>query len=168
LPIIASRNSFDIGAFETPAALRIQASRIERRLDLTLGLESDQLKLLQEHDAWASEFARERQRIAEVLRPYILGIEHVGSTALPSIPAKPVLNILIEVPSFERARATIAPMEFLGYEHRDEYGIPRRHYFVKGNTRTHHVHMLEMGGETWRNMLVFRDALLARPSLAQQ
>jgi GrpB-like predicted nucleotidyltransferase (UPF0157 family)/8-oxo-dGTP pyrophosphatase MutT (NUDIX family) len=126
------------------------------------------LKLLQEHDAWASEFAQERQRIIEVLRPHILGIEHVGSTALPGIPAKPVLDIVIEVPSFEQASACIAPMEFLGYEHRGEHGIPRRHYFVKGNPRTHHVHMLEMGTEMWRNMLAFRDALLSRPALARQ
>lgn len=135
---------------------------------MTLGLEPGQVRLLQEHRAWTNEFSKERQRILDVLRPYILGVEHVGSTALPGVPAKPVLDIVIEVRSFEQASACIAPMEFLGYEHRGEYGIPRRHYFVKGDPRSHHVHMLEMGGETWRNMLGFRDALLARPRLARR
>jgi 8-oxo-dGTP pyrophosphatase MutT (NUDIX family) len=59
-------------------------------------------------------------------------------------------------------------MKSLRYEYRGEYGVPGRHYFVKGSPRTHHVHMLEIGGENWGSMLAFRDALLARPDFAQE
>jgi GrpB-like predicted nucleotidyltransferase (UPF0157 family) len=76
--------------------------------------------------------------------------------------------MLVGVADFEKARVCIQPMESLGYEHRGEYGIPRRHYFVKGDPRTHHVHMLEMDGETWETMIAFRDTLLTCPDIAQE
>ena len=112
---------------------------------MALGLDAGRLALAQEHQAWAGEFVRERQRIPRVLPTHVTVVEHVGSTAVPSVPAKPILDILVGVRSFKRARACIEAMESLGYEYRGEYGIPRRHYFVKGNPRTHHVHMLEVG-----------------------
>lgn len=135
---------------------------------MALGLDSGRLALVQEHAAWADEFARERERILAILGAHIVAVEHVGSTALPGVPAKPILDIQIGVASFEAAQVCIEPMQSLGYEYRGEYGIPRRHYFAKGAPRTHHVHMLEVDGETWRSMLTFRDALLARPDLAQE
>jgi len=135
---------------------------------MTLGLSSDRVALVREHRAWADEFVRERQRILDVLGSHIMAIEHVGSTSLPAVPAKPILYIQVGVQSFEDASVCIQPMESLGYEYRGEYGIDRRHYFVKGNPRTHHVHMLETSGEHWRSMLAFRDALLADPDLARE
>jgi GrpB-like predicted nucleotidyltransferase (UPF0157 family) len=56
----------------------------------------------------------------------------------------------------------------LGYEFRGENGIARRHYFVKGIPRTHHVHVLEMDSGARQRMLLFRDVLLAQPDLAQE
>lgn len=134
---------------------------------MALGLDSGRVELASEHSAWADEFSVERLRILEALAPHIVAIEHVGSTAIPGVPAKPILDIQLGVLSFETAVVCIEPMRSLGYEYRGEYGIPRRHYFVKGDPRTHHAHMLEVDGETWQSMLGFRDALLARPDLAQ-
>jgi len=135
---------------------------------LLLGLKSDQLVLTQAHQAWADEFSRERQNILQGLYPSCIVVEHVGSTALCGVPAKPILDIVIGVTSFEEGNELVAPMESLGYTYCGEYGIPRRHYFVKGEPRTHHVHMLELGGEGWRSTLGFRDALLAQPELARE
>lgn len=132
----------------------------------TLGLEGGRVTLASEHSAWVEEFARERQLILSALCADVVAVEHVGSTALPGVPAKPILDIQIGVVSFEEAVICVEPMRRLGYEYRGEYGIARRHYFVKGQPRTHHVHMLEVGGEAWRSMLAFRDALRARPELA--
>jgi GrpB-like predicted nucleotidyltransferase (UPF0157 family) len=95
-------------------------------------------------------------------------IEHVGSTSIPGVPAKPILDILIGVDDFEAAMAYVPRMESLGYEFRGENGIPRRHYFVKGKPRTHHVHMVERNGELYTITLGFRDALRAAPHLAQE
>jgi len=133
---------------------------------LALGLDSDRVVLAREHRVWAAEFLCERQRILNSLSGHAAVVEHVGSTAVRGVPAKPILDILIGVASFEKARVCIGPMESLGYEYRGEYGIPGRHYFVKGAPRTHHVHMLEVGGESWGRMIAFRDALLTCPGIA--
>jgi len=56
----------------------------------------------------------------------------------------------------------------IGYIYRGENGIPRRHYFVKGDLRTHHVHMVEIGSDKWRETMKFRDLLATNPTLASE
>jgi GrpB-like predicted nucleotidyltransferase (UPF0157 family) len=91
----------------------------------------------------------------------------VGSTAIPGILAKPILDIAAAVDSFEAAAACIAPLEALGYTYRGEHGIPRRRYFVRhapdGETRLVHLHMLEVESAEWENHLLFRDYLRSHP-----
>jgi GrpB-like predicted nucleotidyltransferase (UPF0157 family) len=134
---------------------------------LLLGLHSGEVRLALDHAAWAEEFLRERERILAAVGAQVCGVEHVGSTALPGVPAKPILDLLVGVENFEAARVCVAPLEALGYEYRGEYGIARRHYFVKGMPRTHHLHMHEVASEAWRSQLGFRDALRADPQLAR-
>lgn len=134
---------------------------------MTLGLHSGRLALAEHHLAWAREFQHERARIEAALGPHLTAIEHIGSTAIPGLPAKPILDLQLGVLNFEQACVCIAPLQSLGYEYRGEYGIARRHYFVKGDPRTHHAHMLEVSSENWAKALAFRDALLARPDLVQ-
>lgn len=135
---------------------------------MILGLPSGTVSLHLEHDAWAHAYEREAQRIAAAIGPYILDIRHVGSTAIDGVPAKPILDILVGVGSYEEASICVAPLEELGYEYRGEAGIARRHYFVKGAPRTHHLHMVEKDGPDWTATLAFRDALRRRPELAQE
>jgi GrpB-like predicted nucleotidyltransferase (UPF0157 family) len=137
------------------------------RLTLTLGLASGTLGFARDHAAWAQESAAEKRRLRAALGDRILAVEHVGSTAVPGVPAKPILDIQTGVLRFEDAVVCVPLMAALGYEYRGEYGIPRRHYFVKGDPRTHHVHMLEIHGEKWASMLAFRDKLRNRPELAR-
>ena len=80
--------------------------------------------------------------------------------------AKPILDIGIAVAAFEEAVRCIPPMEKLGYTYKGENGIPRRHYFVKGAPRTHHVHMFEIESQEWRSHLLFRDYLIKNPATA--
>ena len=134
---------------------------------MTLGLASGHVRLSHSHDAWATAFASEQAKILEALGQAIVSVEHVGSTSIRQVPAKPILDILIGVQDFEEARVCIPKMAALGYTYRGENGIPRRHYFVKGEPRTHHVHMLELASEDWRNMLRFRDLLRSHPALAR-
>jgi GrpB-like predicted nucleotidyltransferase (UPF0157 family) len=70
-----------------------------------------------------------------------------------------VLDILVGVDDFEEAAVCVAPLETIGYRYRHEYGIARRHYFVKGDPRTHHLHMLERNTGHWAVMVDFRDFL---------
>jgi GrpB-like predicted nucleotidyltransferase (UPF0157 family) len=104
----------------------------------------------------------------------VLGIEHFGSTAVPGLAAKPIIDILIAVVSLTRAKATmVEPITGLGYVYWVENPKTDRMFFVKGmppygERRTHHVHITEPDGEMWRRRLAFRDYLRARPDEARR
>ena len=129
------------------------------RAPILLGLPAGEVRLFDAHEAWAHEFDLERTRIANAVGDRILEVQHVGSTAIPGVPAKPVLDILVGVEDFEEASACVAPLESIGYCYRHEHGIPRRYYFVKGAPRTHHLHMVERGSHHWAITTAFRDFL---------
>jgi GrpB-like predicted nucleotidyltransferase (UPF0157 family) len=134
---------------------------------VVLGLAPGKVCLARAHDAWAEAYEQERVRIVATLGAHVLDIQHVGSTSIPDVPAKPILDILIGVRDFEQAIACVEPMIAIGYIYRGENGIPRRHYFVKGDPRTHHIHMVEIGSDTWQETLRFRDLLRTRASLPE-
>lgn len=121
--------------------------------------------------AWPEVFAGEAQAIRQALGDVLIGVEHVGSTAIPGLAAKPVIDIAVSVASLTAAEAKIPALEALGYDCRGENGIPGRLFFRKGLRefrRTHHLHLVEAGHEQWAAMLAFRDYLRARPGDAQR
>ena len=120
-------------------------------------------------------FEAEAERLRAVLDAgEIVGIEHFGSTAIPGLAAKPIIDILIAVRSLARAKATmVEPIRSLGYVYWDENPKPDRMFFVKGmppygERRTHHAHITEPRGEMWRRRLPFRDYLRAHPDEARR
>jgi len=136
----------------------------------TLGLENDTVKLVTHQTAWHEQFLEEQKRLREALGDAVLDIQHIGSTAIPGISAKPLLDLGIAVQNFEEAFVCVQPLEKLGYIYRGENGIPRRHYFVKGSSekRMHHLHVLEQSSPEWRKHLLFRDYLCAHPEALTQ
>jgi len=129
------------------------------------GLRSDELRLVTVGPEWAMRFSSESGRLSAALEAAALDIQHVGSTAVPGISAKPILDIAIAIRSYEGGHALVPRFETLGYRYRGENGIPRRHYFVLGAPqRTHHVHVLEHDSDEWRRHLAFRDWLLGSPA----
>jgi GrpB-like predicted nucleotidyltransferase (UPF0157 family) len=103
-------------------------------------------------------------------------IEHFGSTAVPGLPAKPIIDMLVEVTSLEETRQRIAPiLEALGYDYfwRPSFGDstpPFYAWFIKrdaSSNRTHHIHMVEAHFEHW-DRLLFRDYLMEHPDVARQ
>jgi GrpB-like predicted nucleotidyltransferase (UPF0157 family) len=132
-----------------------------------LGLPSGQLRLSPYEPNWQLLFFAEKERLLATLDNYILDVQHIGSTSIPGMPAKPILDIGIAITNFEDAARCIPLLEPLNYTYKSENGIPRRHYFVKGDPRTHHLHMLEIESEEWKNHLRFRDYLRANPASAQ-
>jgi GrpB-like predicted nucleotidyltransferase (UPF0157 family) len=113
---------------------------------------------------WAARFAEERSRIAEALADSALDIQHIGSTAVPGITAKPVLDIAVAIRDFESGHALVPALVALGYIYRGENGIPRRHYFERGDV--YHLHVFDQGSLDWRRHLSLRDRLLGSPELA--
>ncbi len=121
--------------------------------------------------SWPEIFAGEAQAIRQALGNTLVGIEHVGSTAIPGLAAKPVIDIVACVTSLAAGTAAIPALEALGYDCRGENGIPGRLFFRKGLVefrRTHHLHLVEAGHEQWTSMLAFRDYLRARPGDARR
>jgi GrpB-like predicted nucleotidyltransferase (UPF0157 family) len=124
--------------------------------------------LLTDHDPrWAVLYAEEAARLAKVLGPAALSMDHYGSTAIPGIKAKPIIDILIGVRRLDDALAHIDAMAAAGYEYAPDAGIPDHHIFGKGRERTHIVHFVEHGGERWKQALRFRDRLRAQPEAAK-
>ena len=119
-------------------------------------------------ETWPQQFAGLREEIAGACRGLLLAVEHIGSTAIPGLAAKPVIDVMPVLRRFEdgpRCAELLAPF---GYRYLGENGIPGRHYFVKGydpatGDRIANVHMYEKGHEEWRAHLAFRDYLRAHP-----
>ncbi|MGB6836379.1 MAG: GrpB family protein [Dehalococcoidia bacterium] len=116
---------------------------------------------------WPRRYEEERARIITALGGLIAGIEHVGSTAVPGLGGKPVIDIMIGVARFEDGERCVAPLEGLGYEYRGEAGIPGRLFFRKGQPRTHQVHLVEQGRDFWEDHLLFRDFLRVHTEIAE-
>ena len=135
---------------------------------MIIGLEKGVVRLSAYHLEWPALFEQARKHLARALGDSVLDIQHVGSTSIPGMSAKPIIDIGIAVRNFEEAIECIEPMESLGYTYRGENGIPRRHYFVRGNPCTHHIHMLEPQSKDWTNLVVFRDYLRDNASAAQE
>ena len=141
--------------------------RLEACIVADFGLSTGELHLVKVGPEWAQRFSGERDRISAALGEGALDIQHVGSTAVPEMLAKPILDIAVAIASFEEGDALVPLLEALGYHYRGEYGIARRHYFFQGDPqRTHHLHMLEQRGAAWAGHVRFRDRLLASPALA--
>ncbi len=123
-------------------------------------------------NAWATQFQRERDRLEASLPGRFLGIEHIGSTAVPGLAAKPVIDMLGGVASMALADALLDDLCAMGYTTSVEYNATltdRRLLMrqVKGR-RTHHLHLVVFGGDAWRHRIAFRDALRADAVLRQR
>jgi GrpB-like predicted nucleotidyltransferase (UPF0157 family) len=118
---------------------------------------------LREYDpTWAELFESERQVLAGIFGGGAVAIEHVGSTSVPGLSAKPIVDVLIGLRQLALTDAQIEAMGGLGYEYLGDHGLPGRLFFKK-EPRTHHVHVVEHGGPHWERQLVFRDALRSDP-----
>lgn len=135
---------------------------------MALGLATGNVCLREAHEAWAQEFELEKARIIDAIGAYILDIQHVGSTAIRGVPAKPILDILVGIQNFDEATVCVAPLKGIGYDYRQEHGISRRHYFVKGDPRTHHLHVVQRDSEHWLITISFRDFLKNDPHSARE
>ncbi|MBL8145130.1 MAG: GrpB family protein [Anaerolineae bacterium] len=118
--------------------------------------------------AWPVLAAEEIARIRASLGDRLLAIEHVGSTSVPGLAAKPLLDLMGGLQTLDEARVCVPHTEALGYHYEPGDSIPDRVYFNKGpeGARTHHLYLVELGGEYWVRHIAFRDALRADPALA--
>jgi GrpB-like predicted nucleotidyltransferase (UPF0157 family) len=128
-----------------------------------LGLEPGIVRVVEYDARWPGLFAAEASRIASVIQPLTLVLEHVGSTAVPGLAAKPIVDILAAFPAGDPVSRHIAGLCAAGYEHRGDQGIPGREFFRRGQPRAYHVHLTVAGSSFSRDHLDFRNRLRSDP-----
>jgi GrpB-like predicted nucleotidyltransferase (UPF0157 family) len=133
----------------------------------------DEIEIVDYDPRWPVLFDEEAKRLRAILDPsLIVGLEHFGSTAVPALSAKPIIDILIAVRSLADARTSfVEALQTLEYAYWADNPRKDRMFFVKGmppfgSRRSHHVHVTEPDGEMWRR-LAFRDYLRAHPEEAR-
>ncbi|HEX2640951.1 MAG TPA: GrpB family protein [Pyrinomonadaceae bacterium] len=135
---------------------------------MTLGLQRGTVALSLHREEWHQLFDQEKSRILRAIGEFIIDIEHVGSTTICGIVAKPILDVMVGIPTFEDGEKCVAALDKLGYEYKGENGIPGRHFFGKGAPRTHHLHMVAADSDFWKHHLLFRDYLISNRQVAEE
>jgi len=122
--------------------------------------------------AWPTRFAEQRDRLAEVLAPWLAApIEHIGSTSVPGLRAKPIVDILAPVDSLAARAAMVEVLSADGWLYwPDDPNRAERLWFLrpKPEARTHHLQVVEYDSSKARAVLAFRDALRADSALARE
>ena len=122
---------------------------------------------------WPEWFTSERDRIATASTVPVTQCEHIGSTAVPGLVSKPIIDIMLGVERLSEVEQRLASIEQLGYHYIAELEseIPERRFFIKrgaGKPRTHHLHAVELSSDFRRNHLLFRDVLRSHPETASK
>jgi GrpB-like predicted nucleotidyltransferase (UPF0157 family) len=131
-----------------------------------LGLRRGAVQLVPYAPTWATLFQAERARLQEALRADALDIQHIGSTAVPGLAAKPILDLGIAVVAEAAVAACVPRLRALGCTCRGYRGSDQGHFFDQGPEQhlTHYLHLLPIGEPAWSNYLRFRDYLIAHPA----
>jgi len=119
-------------------------------------------------ESWEPMFELEKDRLEKLFGDLVIQVYHIGSTAIPNIYAKPIIDILIEVKDIEKVDKFNPGMRQLGYIPKGEYGIPGRRFFIKGTevNRTHHIHIFQQGDVEVGKHVNFRDYMRLHPDKA--
>lgn len=128
------------------------------------------VELVQYDSRWSRMFKQESRRIRKGLDGEVIGIHHIGSTAIPGIKAKPIIDMLVVVRDILNSAQLEHAMTDIGYIAKGEAGIPGRLFFIKGTeeSRSHHVHMFQEGHPEIQRHLDFVAYLATHPEDAQR
>ena len=128
------------------------------------------IELVASDPSWPALFEHESRELRQVLGAWLTGpIEHIGSTAVPGISAKPVIDIMAGVRDLETSRPAIEAAATLGYCYAP-YQPDQRHWFCKPSLsfRTHHLHLVPVGSPQWVRPIAFREYLRTHPDVAAE
>ncbi|PSB29121.1 GrpB family protein [Chlorogloea sp. CCALA 695] len=117
---------------------------------------------------WCNQYEQEKQRVMLALGDTVTNIQHIGSTSIPGLAAKPVIDMILGLKQIPPLLEQISNFEAIGYSYHGELGIPGRHYFRKGMPRTHQIHAVLVNSEFWERHILFRDFLRNNPQVAQR
>lgn len=131
------------------------------------------IHLVDYDESWLASYEAEAAALRIALAPELDDLQHVGSTAVPGMVAKPIVDILAAVASWDRFDVMVERLQALGYVYtpESEADDPQRRVFRKGPSdvrvmRTHHLHVTLSGSQYWNRIIAFRDRLRADPDAA--
>lgn len=118
---------------------------------------------------WAEEFRKESTLLHETLKDSLLDIEHIGSTSLTNIAAKPIIDIAVAIESLEDAQQFIEPLSRIAYEYFPESSSQERFFFRKGDPVKFHLSLAQKDKFSyWKRQILFRDYLRTHPDMARE
>lgn len=119
---------------------------------------------------WPALFCRLRRELLDIFAPFQVVVEHIGSTSVPGLAAKPVIDVLLGADSLANIESKIDSLSTLGYSYVSKYEpeLPMRRYFVKSASMRVHLHAVELTSRFWWEHLAFRDALRADTRLLSE
>jgi GrpB-like predicted nucleotidyltransferase (UPF0157 family) len=131
---------------------------------------SEPIIIVEYNPRWPEMYAEERARIALAVGPVFIAYEHVGSTAVPGLGAKPIIDIMAAVQKLDDAEMCVGLLGGIGYDYVPEFNalIPDRRFFRKGSPRSHHLHVTTTDADFWKKHLLFRNYLRAHPATARE
>lgn len=139
-----------------------------------LGLKRGTVQLCEHEQAWEIEAQNTILRLKEILGAVIKDIQHVGSTSIPSIKAKPIIDIAIAVDDFEDVLLLEEELKKQGFYYRPKVDLGEQllfasgsYYDSTGDLQTHFIHIVKTGSMDWRNYINFRDYLNSTPAVAK-
>lgn len=134
-----------------------------------LGLQRGRVKLVRHNPQWKKSFTREAEKLRKVFGRDALDIQHVGSTAILGVLAKPIIDLAVIVPSPRTARRHIPVLRRIGYQLKREARTGRL-FFTKGSARkrTHYLHVGKSGSGYVEDIIIFRDYLRSHHSAARE
>ena len=124
-----------------------------------IGLEKGVVRLVDYQPEWPELFEIEKNKLKNILGNSHILIEHMGSTSIPGIKAKPIIDIMIGINVFNDGYELAKKLENANYRYKGENGIPGRHYFEYGDPSVYHLHMVEINSDFWIDHILFRDHL---------
>ena len=134
-----------------------------------IGVRHGLVELVPHDPSWAAMYRIEAAKIADACEGLILAIEHIGSTSIPSIHAKPIIDIAIGVSNLEDSDSMEASMKMLGYDYPRDVGIPNQYVFGRGHpVRKYIAHVQVYGSDHWKKYMRFRDSLRENSDLARE
>jgi GrpB-like predicted nucleotidyltransferase (UPF0157 family) len=135
-----------------------------------IGLKRGTVELSPYRSEWKRLYETEAERLQSIVGDRLLACEHIGSTAIEGMAAKPIIDLLAVVEDLEIARDLVPELEAHGYEYRPDGDVRGRLFFAKGprTNRTHYLSLTERDSDFYREKIAFRDYLRERPAVARE
>jgi GrpB-like predicted nucleotidyltransferase (UPF0157 family) len=133
-----------------------------------IGLKRNTLAIIDHDPSWTVLAAQACQAVRDACGELLIDVQHVGSTAVPNLPAKPIVDLAAAVVTFDSALEVVTRLTRIGYLYRGDHGDSGGHLLVTEcapDIRTIHMHVVEYNGRQWRDYLAFRDLLRHRSAI---